>query len=323
SLVHWLTLLWLVGAVLLLVRLALHAVQSCRLVSASAPWEPVDGWQQPQSSEGRTRLSDQVRSPVVAGLLRPKILLPANIEQRLDCASLDLVLRHETCHARRRDNLANLLAGAMLAVFWFNPLAWLAYRAFRADQELSCDAHALADANDFQRANYGRAILDLVSPASPGPLTTAWHLHHSTRRRITMLKRHHHSRLRTLVGTALVCAFTALSISISPATGAAPSADEATLDESPRPIVRINPGYPVEAVQQELEGFVTMEFTITEEAGVEDIVVLDSHPGNVFDEAAVSALSKWRFAPEKVDSAWVPRRAVQTIEFRLDAEPSE
>jgi len=323
GLVHWLTLLWLTGAALLLVRLAIQAVRSSRMASADAAWPPVGGRQHPHAADGRTRVSRQVRSPVVAGLLRPKVLLPPDIDQRLDYASLELVLRHETCHARRRDNLVNLLAGAVLAVFWFNPMAWLAYRAFRTDQELSCDAHALNDADEFQRARYGRAILDLISPTDPGPLTTAWHLQHSTRRRITMLKQHHHSRLRTLAGTTLVCALAVLSISIAPTTGAAPSTDEAPIDENPRPIVRINPGYPVEAVQQKLEGFVTMEFTITEDAGVEDIVVLDSQPGSVFDEAAVSALSKWRFAPEKFDGVRAPRRAVQTIEFRLDPETAE
>lgn len=321
--VYWLTLLWFAGAASLLVRLAIQAVRSNRLASASTAWLTGSGRQHPQAAGGLTRVSHQVRSPVVAGLLRPKVLLPPDIDQRLDCPSLELVLRHETCHARRRDNLANLLAGAVLAVFWFNPLAWLAYRAFRIDQELSCDALALADADHIQRARYGRAILDLVSPVDPGPLTTAWHLHHSTRRRITMLKRHRHSRLRTLAGTALVCAFTALSISIAPATDAPPSTNESPVDENPALLVRINPGYPAEAVQQGLEGFVTMEFTITEDAGVEDIVVLDSHPGDVFDEAAVSALSKWRFVPEKVDGVWVPRRAVQTIEFRLDSESAE
>lgn len=323
SLVHWLTLFWLVGAGLLLVRLALHAVQSCRLVSASAPWEPVDGRQQPLRSDGRTRLSDRIGSPVVAGLLRPKILLPADIEQRLDCTSLSLVLRHECCHAHRRDNLANLLAGVILAVFWFNPLAWLAYRAFRADQELSCDAHALNDANDFQRARYGRAILDLVSPVRRCPLTTAWHLQHSTRRRITMLKRHRHSRLRTLAGTAFICAFAAFSIAIAPETGAANPTGEKLISDDARPIVRINPRYPLEAAKSGVEGFVQMEFTITKEGKVADILVLDSAPGEVFVDSAVQALSRWRFKPETKDGARVPKRATQTIEFRLGAELSE
>lgn len=323
GLVYGLSLLWLAGACLLVARLTMQAINAARMITASAPWPPREDWPHQHQAIRQIRLSHQVRSPVVAGLLRARILVPADIEQRLDGASLDLVLRHESCHARRRDNLANLLAGLILALFWFNPLIWVAYRAFRADQELSCDAHAVGDADKAHRARYGRAMLELVSPVGPSPLATGWHLQHSTKRRITMLNRHHHSRLRTLSGAGVVCSFIAILVAFGPATGAAQPADEALVDEMPRPIVRINPAYPAEAIRQGLEGFVTMEFTITEGAAVEDIVVLDAHPEGVFDAAAVSALSKWRFVPEKTDATVLPRRAAQTIEFRLDRDPAE
>ena len=314
----WLTTIWMLGTALVLARLVIAVIQSHRLLAGSLPWSPSGSRNRIESRHLRTALSGQVKSPVVAGLWRPTVVLPLDIERRLDPESLALVLRHEACHARRRDNLVNLLANTVLAVLWFNPLAWLAYRAFRADQELSCDAHTLNDADDSQRARYGRAMLDLVSLTDPGPMTTAWHLHHSTKRRITMLKQHHHSRLRSLAGTMLVCAFTALSIVIAPATGAAPSATDASNDASPTPLVRINPGYPVEAVERKLEGHVTMEFTVTENGEVADIVVVKSAPGTTFDEAAVEALARWRFVPEVVEGVAVPRRATQTIEFRLD-----
>ena len=56
------------------------------------------------------------------------------------------MLAHEAVHQHRRDNAWNLLGCTLLTVHWFNPLAWLAWRWMRFDQELSCDAAVLRDA---------------------------------------------------------------------------------------------------------------------------------------------------------------------------------
>ena len=56
-----------------------------------------------------------------------------------------LILAHEQIHARRRDGLWRLLAQGFVAVFWFNPLAWIAMACFRQDQELACDAAVLRE----------------------------------------------------------------------------------------------------------------------------------------------------------------------------------
>ena len=133
-----------------------------------------------------------------------------------------------------------------------------------------------------------------------------------------MLKQHHHSRLRSLAGSAFVCAIAALSILVAPATGASNATQQGEIATDARPIVRINPGYPKAAAEQGIEGFVEMEFTITEEGKVADIVVMESAPGETFVDSAVQALSRWRFVPEKSDGIRVPRRATQRIEFHLD-----
>ena len=53
----------------------------------------------------------------------------------------------------------------MLALNWFNPIAWLAFRAFRADQELACDAAVTAARSDESRRDYAEALVKSVSPA--------------------------------------------------------------------------------------------------------------------------------------------------------------
>jgi len=84
------------------------------------------------------------------------------------------------------------------------------------------------------------------------------------------------------------------------------------------PLVRINPQYPRDATMNQIEGHVTIEFTITETGSVRDPRVIDSDPPRVFDRAAVRALLRWKFKPRVVDGTAVARQAVQTLEFNMD-----
>ncbi len=91
------------------------------------------------------------------------------------------------------------------------------------------------------------------------------------------------------------------------------------------PLARVNPIYPKRAKMMKLEGFVKLEFTISETGSVKDIVVLKSEPLNVFDRSAKRALSKWKFKA-KIDttasgeSRAVEQRASVQINFQLDKE---
>ncbi len=85
-------------------------------------------------------------------------------------------------------------------------------------------------------------------------------------------------------------------------------------------LVKIAPRYPRRAAIAGKEGWVKLEFTVTELGTVEDVKVLDSKPPRVFDRAAKRAILKWKFKPKVVDGKPVPRRAVQVIEFKLSKE---
>ncbi len=83
------------------------------------------------------------------------------------------------------------------------------------------------------------------------------------------------------------------------------------------PLVKIAPRYPRKAALAKKEGWVKVEFTVTELGTVKDVNVVDAKPRRLFDRAAKKAILKWKFKPRIVDGKPVPRKAVQVIEFKL------
>jgi len=81
---------------------------------------------------------------------------------------------------------------------------------------------------------------------------------------------------------------------------------------------RIPPRYPYRAERKKIEGWVKISFTITEQGTVQDAVVIDAKPEDIFDKAALQAILKWKFKPRISDGKPVATRADQTIKFGLN-----
>jgi len=85
------------------------------------------------------------------------------------------------------------------------------------------------------------------------------------------------------------------------------------------PLVRINPDYPPRALSRGLEGWVQVQFTITATGTVKDPVVVNAEPKNIFDDAALKAIARWRYNPKVESGTAVERVGVQTIiRFQLE-----
>lgn len=99
--------------------------------------------------------SDKILSPAVYGIIKPKIILPANIAD----TDLEYILRHERIHIRRRDNLLRVVAVVTACIHWFNPLVWIFLNHFFTDMELACDANVLKNLADDDKKAYASALL--------------------------------------------------------------------------------------------------------------------------------------------------------------------
>ena len=85
------------------------------------------------------------------------------------------------------------------------------------------------------------------------------------------------------------------------------------------PLVRVNPDYPQRAITRGLEGWVQVQFTITATGTVKDPVVVNAEPKNIFDDAALKAIARWRYNPKVENGAPVERVGVQTrLVFKLE-----
>lgn len=143
--------LWLGGALLVLALRARDYVRMRRELLADA---------RPMGEAGDVRLVETpaVSSPVAFGVRDKVVALPPGFMVQADLAVRDLAIAHELAHHRGRDLLANLAAQPLLALHWFNPVAWIGWRAMRSDQEAACDARVMAGRERSERAAYAHVI---------------------------------------------------------------------------------------------------------------------------------------------------------------------
>ena len=99
--------------------------------------------------------SENVVSPFVLGLIKPKIFLPFSMRQQ----DMDYVLAHEQAHIRRKDHLWKPVGFLLLTLHWFNPLMWLGYILLCRDIELACDEKVIKELDHNARADYSQALL--------------------------------------------------------------------------------------------------------------------------------------------------------------------
>ncbi|MEQ1757350.1 MAG: M56 family metallopeptidase [Vicinamibacterales bacterium] len=134
---------WLTCSLTMLVSLGVSLWHAAGVRRRARRWEPSgDDAGEWSSDDALTRVdvrvSDEIRMPMAFGLLRPVVLLPPDAEG-WSTADRTHALVHELEHVRRRDVAVIAMARATCALYWFHPLAWVAWRRLRLDMERACD----------------------------------------------------------------------------------------------------------------------------------------------------------------------------------------
>ncbi|MFM9829211.1 MAG: M56 family metallopeptidase [Sphingomonas sp.] len=158
--------------------------------------------------------------PLAFGIWRKYVAFPSDFGARYDAEERALALTHELTHHARGDLLANWVALLVLAIHWFNPVAWRAFRAFRADQEMACDALVLASRGQGCAHAYGRAI---VKSAQGRAVVAACHLHtvSDLKGRLHMLSKAKLSKMRRLAGAGAIGAAMIVGLGVTASGGQA------------------------------------------------------------------------------------------------------
>jgi TonB family protein len=298
-----LTVAWVAGMTLLLVRSGLGLARLARITSRARR----------MGSEGFL-VSDSVTTPMTWGVLRPVILLPVYIAN-WPAEKRDAVILHEQAHVERRDWMWQTFAQAVTAVFWFHPLVWLAAIQLRQEAECAADDRVLAEG--IQAAEYagqlveaarrlqGRVPQESVAMVREPILTS----------RITAILDSTHPRGRTghWSRAAIVISSLLLVVFLAACQGAR-IYKVVQVTTPPHVISKIEPQYTEQARAQKIQGKVVLTMIVNPDGRADHIRVMRSLDKGM-DANAVAAIRQWTFEPGEKDGKSV--RVAVTIEVNF------
>ena len=180
--------IWLIGIVVLFIYVIVSYIKIKRRIFAATLVRNKNIFE-----------TDRIKSPFVIGFIKPKIYIPAGLDE----IETDYIIKHEETHIKRRDHLIKLLAYIGLTIHWFNPLMWLSYFLMSKDMELSCDESVMRKSGEDIRANYSNSLLSLSVKQSglPNPLAFGESNVKSRIKNVLNFKRH--SRLIIIIAVVV------------------------------------------------------------------------------------------------------------------------
>jgi TonB family protein len=300
-----LLIIWAIGLVMLLGRLAISLAILTRLTGSAPKFRGLD-----------VRMST-LMTPITWGVFRPVILLPAYV---LDWPTekYTAMIRHEQAHIDRQDWLWQTFAECVTAVLWFHPLVWLAAARLRSEAEQTADDRVLA--GGAGASSYAQQLLEIARLLKQHPPHAAVAM---TRRprglesRIAAILDSSRARTSASLRVRLTVVLTAACLLLFlAACQNARIYKVAQLQTPPKVVSKVEPGYTDDARNAKIQGTVVLSLMIDPQGQPHNILVTRSLDKGL-DEQAIAAIEKWHFAPGIKDGK--PVRAAATIEvnFRL------
>ena len=151
-----LLMIWLLGAVFFLLFFIGSHLRNCIRYRFSVPIPNCGG----ELGGMRVRMLDGLAGPLTYGILRPTVLLPATFDWS-NTTALHHILTHESIHIRCLDLLRKAIMLLVIAVHWFNPLAWLLFKLASQDMEIRCDALTVRLLGKASQKEYARTLVDM------------------------------------------------------------------------------------------------------------------------------------------------------------------
>jgi beta-lactamase regulating signal transducer with metallopeptidase domain len=107
--------------------------------------------------KGNIFKADNINTPFVCGFIKPKIFIPAGINEN----ELSYILKHEQTHIKRLDYIVKPIAFLAVVIHWFNPLMWLSFALMSKDMEMSCDESVIKQMGNDIKGSYSNSLLTL------------------------------------------------------------------------------------------------------------------------------------------------------------------
>ncbi|WP_020615129.1 DUF4850 domain-containing protein [Paenibacillus daejeonensis] len=224
----WFSVVWAIGFVICVWRLLGHVVGAARLRARSrrahdAALQSLLEATARQIGLRRVpdlRISQELASPALVGMIRPVLLLPEPKDLQLNEEEWRCIFLHELVHCKRYDMTVNGLMSLLTAVHWFNPFIWYASIRMRIDQELACDARALHALTRGSIPVYGHTMIRIMEHAQqavPVSVTRFTGGYKEIRRRIEQVRAFRSPTMgRRAVGALLLTMTALLSLTAAP-----------------------------------------------------------------------------------------------------------
>lgn len=284
------------------------------------------------------KVSSSIDSPISFGMSRGVFVLPENYT-RWQRSALTDVLMHELCHLHRHDWLTLMLTHILCAVYWANPLVWLARHRLLNVTEHRCDQDVVSHGrNPF---TYAESLLGVANhcrqcqtgfrnpglPAQPMFDRNTLKIRLNQVLKETTMKRSQIAQQsrKSLWGNSVFALFILSVLTFNPLLSAQDTQQSVArpIDKEMLPITDIMPYYPGKAADQNIEGHAIAQFTVDAQGNVveDSITIIEATPSDIFNRSAIAAVRQFQFDPHLVNGQAVPVAEVEyQINYRMKDE---
>lgn len=159
SFISYMFLIWIIVVILLLCAVIIRHVYMMKSINR---WKTVLSFENDRFKRGQIYQCSVISTPVLIGIIKPNVLIPDNTTEE----DMQLILKHEGIHRKRKDLLIKIVLSFITILNWFNPLCWLLLKIVNEDCELSCDEISIKEFSKENKVRYARLLLHFAEQQS-------------------------------------------------------------------------------------------------------------------------------------------------------------